>query len=178
MHDEEVEVDDSVVARLLGAQAPRLAHLPLRRIDTWGTDHVVFRLGGELSVRVPKIMWAARQGEKEQRWLGVLAPHLTVEVPVPVVVGEPGFGYPYRWYVSPWLDGVNPAPDGPSDQSRLARDLAAFVNALQAVDTTGAPEPSGGRRGGPLAAADPITRERAEDLRGEAAPAAVARRRA
>ena len=167
MHDEEVEVDASVVARLLAAQAPELAHLPLNRIEAWGTDHAIFRLGEDLSVRVPKIGWAAKQGLKEERWLGVLAQQLPVEVPVPVLVGEPGFGYPFEWYVSPWLDGVNPSPDGPTDQIQLARDLAAFVHALQAVDATGAPEPKGGRRGGPLVDADPFTRERAEDLRGE-----------
>lgn len=167
MHDEEVEIDDALVQRLLGAQAPDLADLPLTRTEAWGTDHVIFRLGDGLSVRVPKIGWAARQGPKEDRWLRVLAPQLPVEVPVPVVVGEPGFGYPYQWYVSPWLAGENPVPDGRTDQVRLARDLAAFVHALQAVDATGAPEPTGGRRGGPLAAADQVIRERAEDLRGE-----------
>ncbi len=167
MHDDEVEVDASVVGRLLANQAPDLAHLPLTRIETWGTDHVIFRLGDDLSVRLPKIGWAARQGMKEQRWLGVLAPHLPVRVPVPVLVGEPDLGYPYRWYVSPWLPGENPGPDGPTDQVRLAVDLAAFVLALQAVDATGAPQPTGGRRGGPLAAADDATRARAEDLRGE-----------
>jgi len=167
MHDEEVEVDDSVVARLLEAQAPDLADLPLSRIEAWGTDHAIFRLGDDLSMRVPKIGWAANQGRKEDRWLGALAPHLPVDVPVPVLVGEPGFGYPYQWYVSPWLDGVNPSPDGQTDLVQLALDLAAFVHALQAVDATGAPEPRGGRRGGPLAAADSSTREAAEGLRGE-----------
>ncbi len=49
----------------------------------------------------------------------------------------------------------------------MAVDLAGFVHALQAVDATGAPEPTGGRRGGPLAAADEVTRNRAKDLRGE-----------
>jgi len=167
MHDEEVETDAPVVARLLAAQAPDLAHLPLTRIEAWGTDHAIFRLGDELSVRVPKIGWAAEQGLKESRWLGVLAPHVPVALPVPLLVGEPGFGYPYQWYLSPWLEGVNPAPDGPTDQVQLARDLAAFVLALQAIDATDAPEPTGGRRGGPLAAADEVTRARAEDLRGE-----------
>ena len=167
MHDEEVDVDGALVRRLLSAQAPDLAHLPLHRVEAWGTDHAIFRLGDELSVRVPKIGWAARQGPKEARWLGVLAPHLPVEVPVPVFVGEPGSGYPYHWYASPWLDGENPVPSGPTDQVQLAVDLAAFVHALQAVGASGAPEPTGGRRGGPLAAADEITRNRAEDLRGE-----------
>src|SRR5687767_13787445 len=109
MHADEVEVDEGLVRRLLAAQLPDLADLPLTRIEAWGTDHVIFLLGDGLSVRLPKIGWAAAQGEKEQRWLPVFAPHLPVEVPVPVAVGEPAEGYPFRWYVSPWLEGTNPS---------------------------------------------------------------------
>ena len=167
MHDDEVEVDDALVRRLLTTQLPHLADRPLTRVEAWGTDHAIFRLGDDLSVRLPKIGWAATQGEREQRWLPVLAPHLPVEVPVPVAVGEPAEGYPYRWYVSPWLAGTNPRPDGPDDLGVLAGDLAAFVHALERVDTTDAPPPREGRRGGPLAYADASTRSRAEDLRGE-----------
>jgi aminoglycoside phosphotransferase (APT) family kinase protein len=168
MHDDEVEVDDALVRRLLAAQLPDLAHLPVERIDAWGTDHAIFRLGRGLSVRVPKIGWAAGQGEHEHRWLPVLAPHLPVEVPVPVAVGEPASGYPYRWYVSPWLDGRNPRPGDVADMTGLAGALAGFVVALQRVDAVGAPGPRRGKRGGPLAAADAATRRSAEQLRGEA----------
>ncbi|MEY2404568.1 MAG: hypothetical protein QOD38_2119 [Acidimicrobiaceae bacterium] len=168
MHDEEVQIDDAVVRRLLAAQLPHLAELPLVRVEAWGTDHAIFRLGSELSVRVPKIGWAARQGDKERRWLPVLAPHLPIEVPVPHAVGEPADGYPFRWYVSPWLAGDNPELDGSVDLGRLAVDLAAFVLALQRVDTAGAPPPQPAQRGGPLGPADASTRDRAEQLREDA----------
>lgn len=167
MHDDEVEVDDALVRRLLASQLPHLADLPLDRIQAWGTDHAIFRLGDGLSVRLPKIGWAAGQGEKEQRWLPVLAPHLPIEVPVPLVVGEPAEGYPYCWYVSPWIDGENPTADGSVDRCRLAVDLADVVLALQRVDTAGAPAPWPGSRSGPLAAADASTRRRAEELRAQ-----------
>ncbi|MGZ7012835.1 MAG: aminoglycoside phosphotransferase family protein [Acidimicrobiales bacterium] len=167
MHDDEVDVDVGLVHVLLEAQLPQLADRPLTRVEAWGTDHAIFRLGDDLSVRVPKIGWAATQGEREQRWLPVLAPHLPVDVPVPLVVGEPGHGYPYRWYVSPWLEGENPTPDGSTDLRPLALELAQLVRALQRVDTTGAPGPRPAQRGGPLAPADPFTRHQAEQLRGE-----------
>lgn len=167
MHDEEVEVDVEVVRLLVDSQLPHLAGRPLARLDTWGTDHVVVRLGDDLSVRLPKIGWAATQGEREARLLPLLAPHLPAEVPVPVFVGEPAHGYPYRWYVSPWLDGANPHVGDATDVRTLAADLAAFVHALQAVDTRGAPGPRVGQRGGDLAGADERTRQRAEELRGE-----------
>ena len=168
MHEDEVDIDGALVQRLLATQLPGLADLPLTRIEAWGTDHAIFRLGDGLSVRLPKIGWAAAQGEKESRWLRVIAPHLPVEVPVPVAVGRPADGYPYAWYVSPWLEGGNPAPDGSVDHGRLAADLAAFVLALQRVAPTDAPGPGPGRRGGPLAGADAFTRRSAEQLRDEA----------
>lgn len=167
MHEDEVEVDEALVRRLLESQLPGLADLPLTRIEAWGTSHVIFRLGSHLSVRLPKIGWAARQGEKERRWLPALAPHLAVEVPVPVALGEPAAGYPLPWYVAPWLEGESPAAPGSIDRCRLALELAAFVRALQRIDATGAPQPARGKRGGSLAGADAVTRRRAEDLRDE-----------
>jgi aminoglycoside phosphotransferase (APT) family kinase protein len=167
MHEGEVEVDDALVRRLLATQLPHLADLPLTRIEAWGTDHAIFRLGDGLSVRLPKIGWAATQGGKESRWLPVLAPHLPIEVPVPHAVGHAADGYPFRWYVSPWLEGDNPRTDGSIDLCQLALDVAAFVLALQRIDTTGAPTPKHAQRGGPLASADEFTRDRAEQLRGE-----------
>ena len=178
MHDEEVDVDDDLVRLLLAAQLPDLADLPVTRIEAWGTDHAIFRLGDHLSVRLPKIGWAASQGKEEAAWLPVLAPLLPVEVPVPRAVGEPAEGYPFHWYVAPWLDGRNPAADGATDgRIVLAKDLAAFVLALQAVgdvvDAATAPRLFRGQRGGPLEQADEYTRLRAPDLRGEAGDAAV-----
>lgn len=162
MHEEEVEVDDALVLALLDSQAPSLVEgRALARIDAWGTEHAIFRLGDDLSVRLPKIGWAAAQGERERRWLPVLAPSLPVAVPVPVFVGEPAFGYPYRWYVSPWLDGTNPSA-GALDPG----ELASFVHALERVAVpVDAPVPRPAQRGGPLEPADVFTRRRAEDLR-------------
>lgn len=165
MHADEVEVDPDLVRGLLSEQAPGWARLPLTRMPAWGTDHVIYRLGDELSVRLPKIGWAASQGETERRWLPLIAAQLAVEVPVPLFVGRPQGTYPYRWYVSPWLPGDNPRPD--DDLGLLAGDLAAFVLDLQRLDTTGAPRPAGSDRGGPLTGADASTRDSAERLRGQ-----------
>ena len=165
MHADEVEIGLDLVRRLLAEQAPQWARLPLTRLPTWGTDHVIYRLGDALSVRLPKIGWAASQGEKERRWLPRIAAQLAVEVPVPVFLGQPQEDYPYRWYVSPWLAGQNPRPG--DDLTVLAQDLAAFVLDLHTVDTAGAPQPAAGDRGGPLRDADTGTRAPAERLRGQ-----------
>ncbi len=158
-------ISDVLVRNLLAAQYPHVAGRPLARLATWGTDHVIFRLGDDLSVRLPKIAWTVGQGELESQWLPALAPRLPVRVPVPVFVGSPADGYPHHWYIAPWIEGDNPHIG--NDLNRLACDVAAVVLALQSVDASRGPQPTGSQRGGPLAHADTFTRTRAQELRGE-----------
>ncbi|WBB64567.1 aminoglycoside phosphotransferase family protein [Streptomyces sp. WMMC500] len=119
--------------RLLASQFPRWAHLPLRPLRPGGSDHVIFRLGEAMTVRLPRGDWAAGQAQKEHLWLPRLAPHLPLAVPAPLEVGEPAFGYPWHWSVSRWLDGRTAAPGGLADAAEAAADLAAFLGALRSL---------------------------------------------
>ena len=139
MHDDEIHVDSALVRRLLEAQMPQLAGQALQMVEPWGTDNAIWRLGRLLVVRLPRIHWAADQVDKEALWLPRLAPCLPIEVPEPIAVGEPGFGYPYRWSVHRWLPGEGAAFDRLDDPVVFARDLAQAVRSLQAVSTDGAP---------------------------------------
>ena len=47
MHDDEVDIDDALVRRLIAMHLPGLVDHPVTRIEAWGTDHVIFRLGDE-----------------------------------------------------------------------------------------------------------------------------------
>ena len=159
VHADEIVVPPELVRALLREQFPHWAGLPLARVPSYGTDNVLFRLGDELYVRLPRLRastapkWATDQIEKERAWLPRLAPHLPVEVPTVLAVGEPGAAYPHRWAIYRWLDGAPPEVGTPE----LARDVAAFLAALQRIDTTGAPP--GGHRGGRLEVRDADTRE-------------------
>jgi aminoglycoside phosphotransferase (APT) family kinase protein len=160
MHDDEIELREDVVRRLLEQQLPEWAALPLARVPTYGTDNVLFRLGDELQVRLPRLRPNERstQISFEAEWLPRLRPHLPVEIPDVVAIGEPTREYPYTWGVYRWLDGAPPV-DG---TAQLAHDLAAFLAALQRVDTAGAPR--GTHRGGPLALRDRGTRAELDRL--------------
>lgn len=168
MHADEADIDGPLVRRLIAAQFPHWADLPLERVESSGTDNVMFRLGAELAVRLPREPDAAGTVELEQRWLPALAPHLPYAVPVPVGQGGPGEGYPWNWSVYRWLGGTNPsvdqlaAPDLPAPDL-LAVDLARFITDLRRVATTGAPA---SRRGVPLATRDALTRLAVGELRG------------
>jgi len=156
MHADEVDVDEALVRRLLARQFPQFDELALVIVEPWGTDNAVWRLGADLVVRLPRIDGAHGQVDEEARWLPVIAPHLSVALPRPVAVGEPEFGYPYRWAVHRWIEGHGAAPDRLTDPSAFARDLARTVRELRAVPTTGAPVAR--NRARPLADYDAATR--------------------
>lgn len=149
MHADQVEISEPMVRGLLGRQLPEYATLPLAPVAEHGTDHVLFRLGADLLVRLPVYAGSADQAASDARWLPLLAPHLTVAVPAPVAVGEPDETYPFPWSVVPWLPGTPPTPDN-ADPHLLAHDLAAFVRALHAVDASGGPRKTGTSRGAPI----------------------------
>ncbi|MEM8905864.1 MAG: aminoglycoside phosphotransferase family protein [Actinomycetota bacterium] len=146
MHDDEVEIDEALVRRLLAAQFPELGSLPLVRVEPWGTDHAIWRLGEELVLRLPRIHWATAQVELEHTWLPRLGPLLPVAVPEPVAVGAPGEGYPHHWALHRWLPG-RPADPGPiTDRVGFALALAEVVAALRRCPTAGAPSARGRAR--------------------------------
>ncbi|MFD5142227.1 aminoglycoside phosphotransferase family protein [Streptomyces sp. NPDC058401] len=124
-------IDGTLVRRLVDAQFPQWAGLPLRLLDPAGSDHVIYRLGRELSVRLPRGPGVVGQAAKEAEWLPRLAPHLPLAVPVPVALGRPGFGYPWPWSVSRWLDGEVATAAALADSSAAALELAGFLTALQ-----------------------------------------------
>lgn len=52
MHDDEADIDADLVRRLVAAQFPRLAGLPVTPFRSTGTVNVIYRLGDHLCARV------------------------------------------------------------------------------------------------------------------------------
>ncbi len=107
MHADEIDTDASLVRRLLAAQFPQWADLAIERFSSGGTDNAIYRLGDDMAVRLPRIERATAQADKEHLWLPRLAPHLPLAIPVPLAMGMPAEGYPWRWSVCRWLRGEN-----------------------------------------------------------------------
>ncbi|MCB9133352.1 MAG: aminoglycoside phosphotransferase family protein [Anaerolineales bacterium] len=159
MHVNEVATDASLVQRLLAAQFPHWADLPIAPVESAGTDNALYRLGDDMAVRLPRIHWAVGDIEKDLQWLPWLAPHLPLAIPVPLALGTPAEGYPWHWGVYRWLAGENATLDRIDDPHRAATALAEFLIALQQIDTAGGPLASEhGLRGVSLATRDDDTR--------------------
>ncbi|WP_349370327.1 aminoglycoside phosphotransferase family protein [Salinarimonas sp.] len=127
------------VRRLVAAQFPGYAHLPVTPVARSGWDNRTFHLGDAYSVRLPSAARYAAQVEKEHRWLAHLAAALAVPLATPVATGRPGEGYPYPWSIFRWLPGAPAEAAPPADPVAFAEDVADFLRALHRVDTTGAP---------------------------------------
>jgi aminoglycoside phosphotransferase (APT) family kinase protein len=157
----EVHIDEHLVRALLESQHPDLAAQDLVEIAA-GWDNVIFRLGSDLAVRLPRREMSAALVEHEQRWLPELAARLPMPIPAPVRVGRPALGYPWSWSVAPWLEGEIAARVPPADPYDAATRLGAFLAALHVPAPAGAPPNP--FRGVPLEARAPGVATRIEQL--------------
>jgi len=158
--DDRIEIDAALVGKLIRNQFPGWRDLDLLPVARQGWDNRTFRLGDDLSVRLPSARRYAAQVEKEHRWLPMLGPSLPLTIPVPVAKGRPSEDYPFAWSVRKWIAGAPVSFGGEADFGTMIDDLSGFLHALHAINATDGPV--AGRhnffRGGDLRAYDRETR--------------------
>ena len=154
------EITREVVSCLISEQFPQWADLDVRPVVLDGWDNTTFRLGDDMSVRLPSHDVYVPQIDKEHRWLPRLAAQLPLPIPAPIARGAPGCGFPRAWSVYGWLPGEPTGVVGINDLDHFAEDLADFLIALQRMDPEGGP-PAGAHsfnRGGSVHAWNEQTR--------------------
>lgn len=97
MHADEADTDADLVRRLLRAQFPRWADLPITRLASGGTVNAIYRLGEDLTVRLPLRPGGAEAIAMEARLLPgwrrcCRCRSRTWWRPVPRLRGTPGLG--------------------------------------------------------------------------------------
>jgi aminoglycoside phosphotransferase (APT) family kinase protein len=159
LHAAELDISSALAARLIVRQFPQWARLPVSPVASSGTECVLFRLGTDLVVRLPRLPGQGLGAILEQGFLARLAPHLPVPVPELIAQGEPTAEYPARWGVLRWLDGETPVEGQLSRPGLLADDLARFLRTLWSAGPSAAGPVSApaAYRGGPLAAEHDFT---------------------
>lgn len=142
----ELEIDARLAHQLLAAQHPEFAGRPTTLVAS-GWDNLIFRLGDELALRLPRRQVAAQLLLNEQRWLPLLEDRLPLRIPAPVRIGLPQDGYPWPWSIVPWIAGETADLCLPNaDQGEV---LAGFFQALHQPAPADAPRNP--YRGVPLA---------------------------
>jgi aminoglycoside phosphotransferase (APT) family kinase protein len=165
---EAAAIDANQVQRLLAAQFPQWCDLAIERVRSAGTDNAIFRLGANMSVRLPRLAYAADQIVKEHQWLPLFS-RLPLRVPALLGLGGPGDNFPWPWAVNDWIPGCNATADRLVDLAGVAAQLGAFVSELHAINPLGGPPagPANRGRGLPLRARDRATREAIQVLASE-----------
>lgn len=163
MHEDEFEINASIVQRLLSRQFPQWADLSLKPVPSAGTDNALYRLGNEMVVRLPRIGWAVDAIKKECEWLPKLGPFLPFSIPAPLGKGVPSADYPWPWSVYRWLEGSNPTVGQIPDPVLLTNDLVMFIQALHKINLPNGPTSN---RGVPLEKQDIETRKALKQLEG------------
>ena len=156
-----MQIDDILVRRLVATQIPQWKNFPVKPVAIDGWDNRTFHLGKQMLVRMPSAAGYAIQVEKEHRWLPILAPLLPLLIPVPLMIGRPAHGYPWKWSVYRWLEGDTAFSSHIANLCNFATTLARFLIALQRIDPTGGPLPGPHSfyRGGKLTTYDAETRQ-------------------
>ena len=161
----EIEIDVDLVRRLVASERPDLAEAELVEVGE-GWDNSVWRLGADLSVRVPRRAAAVPLLVTEQRWLPQLADALPLPVPLPIVAGAPTEWFPWPWSICRWVSGSAWADGPPDDQREAGVALGGFLRALHVPAPLDAPRSP--HRGVPLRTRAPAVHARAGAVAGAA----------
>ncbi|MBM6384067.1 MAG: aminoglycoside phosphotransferase family protein [Paenibacillus sp.] len=155
-----IEITTELVRQLIQSQFPEWKHLAIAPVDKSGHDNRTYRLGNEMTVRLPSHERYASAVQKELTWLPFFKPYLSLPIPAPIAKGEPTVEYPLPWSVNQWIEGSTVTVENITDLNTFAEDLAGFLIELEAIDASqGIPAGiQNFHRGGNLAVYDQDTR--------------------
>jgi aminoglycoside phosphotransferase (APT) family kinase protein len=137
MPEADIHIDEALILDLLKDQHPEFAAMEIE-FHASGWDNMMYRLGSDLCVRLPRRKAAASLIINEQQWLPFLAPQLPLPVPCPLKTGGPSGTYPWKWSIIPWFSGKS--ADQTEINTQNASELGAFLKALHIPAPDNAPE--------------------------------------
>lgn len=132
------ENDSQLVQSLVAAQFPQYADLPVTAAAT-GWDNVIFRLGNELAVRLPRRLEALVPQEAEFAWQNTVIKGLTVAAPRIIHIGSATDQYPFSWAITNWMEGIRSMSFTPEQRDNCAQELGKQLALLHQIAPDGAP---------------------------------------
>lgn len=138
MSNDNLTSDVSLAKQLVKQQFPHWTKLPIKAVESGGTDNNIFRLGAHICLRLPRRPDAIAQVAREQEFLPRFN-NLPLQVPQPLALGKPTNAYTSPWTICNWIDGQEAHLDNIDNVNDMAQQLAQFLTALHQVNIDGAP---------------------------------------
>ena len=131
----EQHINTDLVKKLISEQFSEYAHLPIKSVRKQGHDNRTYRLGNDMLVRMPSAEYYALKVPKEQELLPLLKPYLSVDIPIPIKMGNPSHDYPFNFSIYKWLDGTSANFLKLNDKAleSIAIQLAKFLKELHGI---------------------------------------------
>lgn len=168
MNDVVILSDGRMAQALVAAQLPQWAGLSLEPVAAQGTDTVIFRIGTEMALRMPRRPEAATLLGNEITCLSRLK-GLPLRVPGVRFAGAASAQFPWPFAVVDWIAGETAQDDAIRDWPREVEALAGFLRGLWKQSVKGAPlaGPTNHMRGAALSALTPRVLEDLGELSDE-----------
>ncbi|MGA8164979.1 MAG: phosphotransferase [Waddliaceae bacterium] len=77
----------------------------MKAVEPKGWDNRTFRLGNQMSIRLPSAERYAAKVSIEHKWLPKLFSNLSIPIPTPIAIGKPTKNYPWNWSIYGWIEG-------------------------------------------------------------------------
>jgi aminoglycoside phosphotransferase (APT) family kinase protein len=168
-HYHEQLITPDLAKLLIKEQFPEFANLSISSVEKQGHDNRTYRLGNTMLIRMPTEESYALKVPKEQNLLPKLAPHLTIQIPVPLKMGHASKKFPFPFSIYKWLNGrsANLLVLDHDVKEKIAFELAKFLKEFQAIDSSFGPSPGQHNwwRGDHVSVYDKGAREQIEKLR-------------
>lgn len=144
LHKNEVEINKELAENLIEIQCPRYFHEAISQLTLSGTENVMFTLGEDKLIRLPRIEEAVHSLEKESKWLPALGGNLNISIPKVIFNGKPSNSYPFPWLIISKLEGKDVSSENPLDDNSACEDLAQFILNLRSIPAKDGPACSRG----------------------------------
>ena len=162
MHPEKFPIDAALVRRLVAAQFPQWADLPVEPVAFGGWDNRTFHLGERMTVRLPSAAAYVSAGGEGAALAAAARAAPAASDSRPPGHGRPGRGLSLALVRLPLARRRDRDASSASPTCANSRPtLAEFLVALQRIDAAGGPPPGPHNfyRGGPLTVYDGETRQ-------------------
>ncbi|MGG5258283.1 aminoglycoside phosphotransferase family protein [Phycicoccus avicenniae] len=133
------DITTQLVTRLVREQFPQWGDLAVEPVPRQGWDNRTFRLGDEMTVRLPSAPGYVPGVRREEASLALLDGRLPVRLPRVLARGEPSPAFDRPWSVRRWIPGTTLGDATVPDRIRVARRLGETLGAMHAAPTDGGP---------------------------------------